>query len=92
MKIRKFFVEAYDHEARKYLTLSSGFRSREMAVIEMRVLEAMPENDRLYITVRERMVTPEAIEVRRLETYGESNYAERKIFDAIAEYQRCNEW
>lgn len=90
--VKRFFIEAYDREARKHLTLSRGFRTHEMAVIEMRALEAMPENERLYLYVMDRQIKPEPMEVRRYECYGESNYAERKIFEAIAEYQRCNEW
>ncbi len=78
---------------KEYTVISEGFRTREMCEIEVKKFREVYDNHIFFVSSRKMDVKIDnRAEMRRLETYGESNYAERKIFEAIAEYQRCNEW
>lgn len=90
-KVNRYFVVEWLGYKKGHVTLSKEFRTYDMALIECRTMEAKPENKGKYLMVIRREVKAEPIP-RSYEVYGESNYAERKIFEAIAEYQRCNEW
>ena len=91
VKVRRYFVAEWLGIKKGHEILSKEFRTYDMALIECRIMEAKPENEGKYLMVIERDVKAEPIP-RKYESYGERNYAERKIFEAIAEYQRCNEW
>jgi hypothetical protein len=94
-KVEKWFVAEYIRKdcfhKDGFIIFSEGFRTREMAEIECRMLRQNPENEGKHLMTIRREVKAEPIP-RKYEAYGENNYAERKIFEAIAEYQRCNEW
>ena len=81
---------------KEFVLISEGFNTREMAEIECRKQRAIWGNETVWVSIRKMDVKIDPIqnraEMKRLASYGESNYAERKIFEAIAEYQRCNEW
>lgn len=81
---------------KEHVVLSEGFNTREMCEIEVRKYRGIYGNATCWVSARKMSVKVDPIESRaelkRLASYGESNYKEAKIWEAIAEYQRCNEW
>ena len=93
--VKRYFVCEYVAPVRgckgEHIILSQGFRTYEMANIECRMMRQNPVNNNKCIMVISREVKAEPVP-RRYEAYGEHNFKTAKIYEAYAEYLRCEEW
>ena len=86
----KWFVAEYLGN-REHKMLSNGFRTYEMARIEYSAIMKNFQGNRNMVVVIKKAVKVEPL-ANRYKVLAERETVEIRIYEAYAEYRRCNEW